>query len=120
MAGFYMRTVGQLEAAHLAIDYLDIVDLALEAKFAAEFFDFGTHQLDRLDQTKSADVRLTDVHDFRRRIGFDKLGQNLAAIMLGIFKLRPQFAVGECTCTAFAKLHIRFWKGKEEQTSERQ
>jgi len=98
----------QRHAAHLAVVDLDVGDLALEAELAAERFNAVAHVLDHFHQPECADMRLADIHDFRRRSRLYEFGQYLAAVMLRILDLGMQLAVGKSAGAAFAELYVRF------------
>ena len=98
----------QRHAANPSVGDVEILDLALEAKFTTQFLDRGAHLFYHLHQAECADVRLADVQDFRRRVGLDEFHQDLAAVMLGILDLAPEFAIRKSTGTALTILHVRF------------
>ena len=77
-----------------------------EAKFAAEGLNRGAHVLHHFHEAKGADVRLADVHDFVRRARLYEFLKHFAAVVLRVFHLRPEFAVGERTRAALAELHV--------------
>ena len=79
-----------------------------ESHLTAERNDLFAHFFHHADQSKRADVRLAHVHDLRRRAGFHEFLHHLAAEVARVLDLAVQFTVGKSTCTAFAKLHIRF------------
>ena len=59
-----------------------------------------------LTSLKGTDMGLTDIHNFIRRTGSDKLAHHFAAIVFGIFDLAIEFAIGKSTGTTLTKLHV--------------
>ncbi len=112
MVGHDCFAAGEHDRTHLALVVfpfdVDVLDFLLEAELAAQCFDAGAHLLHHLDQPESADMRLADVHDLVRRIGLDEFGQHLAAVMLRVFDLGPELAVGKRPGAAFTELDVGF------------
>jgi hypothetical protein len=79
----------------------------LKANLAAELLDLVAHLLDHADQPEGADVRFADIKDFRRRAGFDKFLEHLAAVVLGVLDLAVELAIGKGAGAALAKLDVR-------------
>ena len=84
----------------------NFVHTAFEANFTAQFNDFGAHPLNHCHEPKCADVRSADKEDFLGRARRNKLPQHLASVVLWIFHLAIQLAIGECAGAAFTKLRV--------------
>ena len=84
----------------------NVNDSALKTKFAAKRFNRGAHVLDHFHETKGADVWLADVHNFVGRASLHKFFEHFSTVVLRVFHLRPEFAVGKCARAALAELHI--------------
>ena len=111
VAGRDLFAAGQAHADHLAhaaaLFDQHVVHARFETDLAAEPDDLGPHLFDHLDQAEGADVRLADVHDLFRCAEAHELGQDLAAVMVGVLDLAVQLAVREGAGAAFAELHVR-------------
>ncbi|MNL01081.1 hypothetical protein D3C87_1215360 [compost metagenome] len=108
VVGLDMFAVGERDAGDPAIFALQRFHFAGEAHFAAQLGDGVAHDFDHADQAEGADVRFGDVQDFFGRAGQDELLQHFFAVVLGVFDLAVELAVGEGAGAAFAELYVRF------------